>query len=293
VRIANVAGRLTVVPASVASIVDGGTVEGIDVARASGGRFGPDPQAIYARWEDFAPWADTVDLTGADVEVTADALGPVAPRPAQVFAIGLNYAAHAAETNVSAPTSPTTFTKFATCLAGPAVSVELPSDTVDWEVELVVVVGRLARNVAPGDAWSHVAGVTVGQDFSERTLQRLGPSPQFSLAKSFPHFGPTGPALVTPDELPDRDDLAIGCGIDGQSVQSARTSMMLFDVPALVAHLSSVLPLLPGDVIFTGTPSGVGVARDPQRFLQSGEVVVSEIEGVGKLRNLMTGRTQG
>lgn len=288
-RIANVAGRLTMVPATVASIVDGGLVDGVDVARASDGRFGADPQDIYARWDEFASWADAVDLADADVAVTADALGPVTPRPAQVFAIGLNYAAHAAETNVDAPTSPTTFTKFPTCLAGPAVSVDLPADTVDWEVELVVVLGRLARNVARADAWSHVAGVTVGQDFSERTMQRLGPAPQFSLAKSFPRFGPMGPALVTPDELPDRDDLAIGCGIDGQSVQSARTSMMLFDVPALVAHLSSVLPLLPGDVIFTGTPSGVGVARNPQRFLRPGEFVVSEIEGIGKLRNLVTG----
>jgi 2-keto-4-pentenoate hydratase/2-oxohepta-3-ene-1,7-dioic acid hydratase in catechol pathway len=131
--------------------------------------------------------------------------------------------------------------------------------------------------------------VAVGQDFSERRLQRSGPAPQFSLAKSFPDFGPMGPALVTPDELPDPDDLAIGCSIDGESMQSARTSMMIFGVPALIAHLSSVLPLLPGDVLFTGTPSGVGMGRNPQRFLQPGEVVVSEIEGVGRLRNVMAG----
>jgi 2-keto-4-pentenoate hydratase/2-oxohepta-3-ene-1,7-dioic acid hydratase in catechol pathway len=287
VRIANVDGRLTVVPASIASIVDGGTVAGVDVGRASEGRFGADPQSIYSRWDEFERWADDVDLAQADVPVTADALGPVTPAPAQVFAIGLNYAAHAAETNVEAPSTPATFTKFPTCLAGPTGSVDLPAATVDWEVELVVVIGRLARSVATGDAWSHIAGVTVGQDFSERTLQRTGPVPQFSLAKSFPGFGPIGPALVTPDELADRDDLAIACSVDGQSMQSARTSMMLFNIPALVAHLSAVLPLIAGDIIFTGTPSGVGVARSPQRFLRSGEVVVSEIEGVGKLRNLV------
>jgi 2-keto-4-pentenoate hydratase/2-oxohepta-3-ene-1,7-dioic acid hydratase in catechol pathway len=289
VRIANVAGRLTIVPPSVASIVDGGSIEGVDVERASSGRFGADPQQVFPRWEEFESWSRDVDLDRADVTFSAAELGPLAPRPAQVFAIGLNYAAHAAETNVEAPSSPSTFTKFPTCLAGPAASVTLPPGTVDWEVELVVVVGRLARRVGADDAWAHVAGVAVGQDFSERRLQRSGPAPQFSLAKSFPDFGPMGPALVTPDELPDPDDLAIGCSVDGESVQSARTSMMIFGVPALVAHLSSVLPLLPGDVIFTGTPSGVGMGRNPQRFLQAGDVVVSEIEGIGRLRNVMTG----
>ena len=287
-RTANVDGRLTIVPGAIASIVDGGTVDGVDVERASGGRFGSGPQEIFSRWEEFESWACDVDLAEADVTVTAADLGPVAPHPAQVFAIGLNYAAHAAETNRAAPTSPPTFTKFPTCLAGPAASVNLPPGSVDWEVELVAVVGRLARNVARADAWAHVAGVAVGQDFSERELQMVGPAPQFSLAKSYPNFGPIGPALVTPDELTDRDDLAIGCAIDGESVQSSRTSMMLFDVPAIVAHLSSVLTLLPGDVIFTGTPSGVGMGRDPKRFLEPGEVVVSEIEGIGRLRNPTT-----
>jgi 2,4-diketo-3-deoxy-L-fuconate hydrolase len=286
-RTATVDDRLTLVPTSVSSIVDGGTVVGVDVERASAGAFGADPQAVFARWDEFVAWARAVDLSEGDVAVAADRLGPVAPRPTQVFAIGLNYAAHAAETDTAAPDTPPTFTKFPTCLAGPAVSVSLPPGSVDWEVELVVVIGRLARTVARADAWSHVAGLAVGQDFSERQLQRAGPAPQYSLAKSFPRFGPTGPALVTPDELSDPDDLAISCAIDGEPMQSARTSMMIFDVPTLIVHLSSVLPLLPGDVIFTGTPSGVGMGRRPPRFLEAGEVVVSEIEGIGKLRNTM------
>ena len=286
-RIANVRGRLAIVPASIASILDAGFVEGVDVERASGGRFESDPQAAYPRWGEFEPWAKEVSLDRPDVVVRPEDLGPVVTRPAQVFAIGLNYAAHAAESKVEAPSSPPTFTKFPTCLAGPFSPVPLPMGSVDWEVELVAVIGREARHVSRERAWEHVAGVTVGQDISERQLQMMGPVPQFSLAKSFPCFGPIGPALVTVDELDDPDDLAIGCSIDGESVQSARTGMMLFDIPALIAHLSSIVTLLAGDVIFTGTPGGVGKDRDPMRFLQVGEAIESEIEGIGRLRNVM------
>jgi 2-keto-4-pentenoate hydratase/2-oxohepta-3-ene-1,7-dioic acid hydratase in catechol pathway len=288
VRTANVSGRLTIVPTTIATVVDGAVVRGVDVERASAGRFGSDPQAIFAEWDRFSAWAQDVSLSDADVVIRPDDLGPVAPRPTQVFAIGLNYAEHAAESNLVTPSFPPTFTKFPTCLAGPNSSVRLPPGSVDWEVELVVVIGRRARLVDREGAWEHIAGVTVGQDISERDLQMIGAAPQFSLAKSFPCFGPIGPALVTIDELADPDDLAIRCWIDGQRVQSARTSMMVFDVPALIAHLSSVLTLLPGDVIFTGTPSGVGMGRKPKRFLQPGEVIESEIEGIGRLRNVTT-----
>jgi len=273
----------------VATIVDGGQVEGFDVETASRGRFGSDPQGVYPVWDEFTAWARNAELSEGTVAVHAGDLGPVVPRPAQVFAIGLNYAEHAAESNLPVSSVPPTFTKFPTCLAGPSASVPLPEGSVDWEVELVVVIGRKATGLIRQDAWAHVAGVTVGQDLSERELQKTGSVPQFSLAKSFPNFGPIGPALVTVDELVDPDDLAILCSIDGESVQSARTSMMVFDVPDLLVHLSSVLPLLPGDLIFTGTPSGVGMGRTPQRFLRPGEVVESEIEGIGKLRNPITG----
>ena len=287
-RLANAGGRLTVVPASISSIVDGGTVDGFDVEAASDGRFGSDPQAVYGRWDAFTSWLGDAVLDRGRVSLAADDLGPVVPRPTQVFAIGRNYAEHAAESDQDVPTVPPTFTKFATCLAGPAATVRLPEGHVDWEVELVVVVGRPATGLRRADAWAHVAGVTVGQDISERTLQRTGSSPQFSLAKSFPGFGPMGPALVTVDELEDPDDLALTCSVDGEVMQSARTSAMVFDVPDLLVHLSSVLTLLPGDVIFTGTPSGVGMGRRPPRFLQPGEVIESEIEGIGRLRNPTT-----
>src|SRR6185436_5052317 len=133
-------------------------------------------------------------------------------------------------------------------------------------------------------AWSHVAGVTVGQDLSERISQMAGPAPQFSLGKSFPRFAPTGPWLVTPDELDDPDDLELGARIDGEVVQRDRTSRLIFPVAQLVAHLSEVLTLLPGDLLFTGTPAGVGMGREPARYLAPGETLVSWIEGVGEIR---------
>jgi 2-keto-4-pentenoate hydratase/2-oxohepta-3-ene-1,7-dioic acid hydratase in catechol pathway len=161
--------------------------------------------------------------------------------------------------------------------------VVLPDGSVDWEVEVVAVIGRVARHVAVQRAWEFVAGLMVGQDISERQLQGSGPAPQFGLAKSFPGFSPTGPVLVTPDELDWPDDLGLGCALNGEEVQKARTSDMIFTVPALVAYLSGVLTLLPGDLIFTGTPPGVGMSRTPPRFLHAGDRLISWVDGIGQL----------
>ncbi|MBV6759990.1 fumarylacetoacetate hydrolase family protein [Rhodococcus opacus] len=280
-RIANIDGRLALAA---------GTGY-IDVEQASGGAFGPDPQAVCDVWAEFTNWAARLDTSGHPViGVTEQTLwGPPVPRPRQVFAIGLNYHDHAAESGLESPTVPPVFTKFPTSVTGHDQSVTLPADTVDWEVELVAVVGTRCDYVEAADAWDHIAGVTVGQDLSERGLQLAGPAPQFSLGKSYRGFAPTGPELVTVDELPDRDDLEIGCALDGGEVlQKGRTSDLIFSVPQLVAHLSAVCPLLPGDLIFTGTPSGVGGARKPPKFLRPGDVLTSWIEGVGTLRNTMT-----
>src|SRR5207245_10139923 len=159
--------------------------------------------------------------------------------PSQVFGIGLNYREHAAESGVDAPDVPPVFTKFRSCLAGPSAAVGLPSDRVDWEVELVAVIGRSAERVREEKAWSCVAGLMVGQDLSERTVQLTGPVPQFSLGKSFPGFGPIGPALVTLDDIADPDDLALRCGVDGETLQEGRTRDMIFPVPELIARLSA------------------------------------------------------
>ncbi|QYG92476.1 fumarylacetoacetate hydrolase family protein [Iamia sp. SCSIO 61187] len=271
-KIAQHDGRLVLV-------LDGGVA---DVATASDGRFGPDPTAAYDDWDAFASWAAGVtDPTGPLDEARLQ--NPV-PRPRQVFAIGLNYRSHAEESGMTIPDVPATFTKFPAALGGPFDDIEIVGGSVDWEVELVAVIGRAADRVGEADAWDHVAGLTVGQDISDRALQ-FAAGMQFSLGKSRRGYGPMGPWLVTPDEVPDRDDLGLGCSVDGETVQDGRTNDLVFSVPQLVAELSSVLPLLPGDVIFTGTPAGVGMARQPPRSLQPGQVLESWIEGIGTIRS--------
>ncbi|MGW2282738.1 fumarylacetoacetate hydrolase family protein [Streptomyces sp. NPDC001770] len=274
-RIANLAGRL-------ALIADG---RAVDVERVSGGLFSANPQDVYERWEEFLSWASVADLGEGDA-FHVSALGSPVPAPRQTLAIGLNYRDHAAESGFVAPEGlPPVFTKYVTSISGPVTEVTLPQNGhTDWEVELVAVVGTRAHRVAEADAWSHVAGLAVGQDLSERVSQLAGPAPQFSLGKSFPGFSPIGPWLVTPDEFDNPDDLELGCAINGEEVQKGRTRDLIFSVPALIAGLSAVLPLLPGDVIFTGTPAGVGLGRDPQRFLTAGDELVSTVEGIGELR---------
>jgi 2,4-diketo-3-deoxy-L-fuconate hydrolase len=272
VKLANLDGR--------AALVLGDEIA--DIATASHGRFGPDPMGLYDDWDAFRDFAATVTAgTGSFVE--ADLRNPV-PRPRQVFAIGLNYRSHAEESGVALPEVPIVFTKFPASLAGPFDNIEVVGDATDWEVELVVVIGRTADRVDEADAWAHVAGLTIGQDISDRHLQFAAGS-QFSMGKSRRGYGPIGPWIVTPDDLDDPNDLALGCSVDGEKLQDARTSDLIFGVPRLVSELSAVLPLLTGDVIFTGTPGGVGVARKPPRFLQPGHTLETWIEGIGTIRN--------
>ena len=275
-RTANLNNRLVLV-------YDDGAV---DVEKASDGLFPSDPQAAFDHWPQFHTWARSA--APAAYERTAfDELqiGPPAPRPRQVFAVGLNYADHVEESAADKPAQPTVFTKYPTSLTGPRDTISLPSGAVDWEVELVAVIGTRAHQVAAADAWGHVAGLTVGQDLSERTVQLQGAPAQFSLGKSFPGFSPIGPVLVTPDEFEDPDDLALGCAVDGETMQESRTSRMIFPVSEQIAWISQICPLLPGDLVFTGTPSGVGGARKPMRFLRPGETLHSWIGGIGELRN--------
>jgi 2,4-didehydro-3-deoxy-L-rhamnonate hydrolase len=256
----------------------------VDVQTASQGAFGPNIDDLYRDWPAFVQWARKAAPV-ADQPFEISELDAPAQRPRQVFAIGLNYLDHAAESGVTVPSSATVFTKFPTCLVGPTATIELPSTQVDWEVELVAVIGRTADRVSEADAWNHVAGLTVGQDISERAVQLAGPVPQFSLGKSYRTFGPIGPVLVTPDELQRRDDLELQCSVAGRVLQKGRTGQMVFSVSQLIAQISAVCPMLPGDVLFTGTPPGVGMARKPQEFLQPGTTLVSEIEGIGRLVN--------
>ncbi|MEU6147529.1 fumarylacetoacetate hydrolase family protein [Streptomyces sp. NPDC047081] len=275
-RIGNLSGRLTI-------FTEAGAV---DVEKASEGAFSPDPQDVYARWADFRTWSAEADLAEAKPFDHAD-LGCPTPEPGQIFAVGLNYHSHAAEAGISDPgTTPLIFTKFASSLTGPVATVEVPKGDVDWETELVVVIGREAYHVAAADAWSYVAGLTVGQDLSERKLQMAGVAPQFSLSKSYPGFAPVGPWVTSLDEFANPDDVLIECSLNGQAMQSERTTDMVFSVPTIIEFLSAVAPLRPGDIIFTGTPSGVGLFRKPPRFLRPGDELVSRIDGVGEIRQI-------
>ena len=274
-RIAAVSGRLALIEAD----------RYTDVAAASSGQFGPDPDSAYRRWNEFTDWARSQSGAPAG-KIAAGTFDAPVLQPRQVFGIGLNYGAHAAESGVATPDdSPTVFTKFPSCLTGPTSTINLPSPTVDWEVELVVVIGRLAQQVSETDAWNYVAGLTVGQDISERTVQLAGPVPQFCMGKSYPSFGPIGPLVVTPDEFTDPDDLEISCSAGGRVLQSGRTSQMIFSVPDLISRISRICPLLPGDLIFTGTPPGVGAARAPQEWLRPNTTLISEIKGIGRMEN--------
>jgi 2,4-didehydro-3-deoxy-L-rhamnonate hydrolase len=275
VRLANVAGR--------ASVVLGDGVA--DVERASKGRFSSDPSAVLRGWDAFVDWARGLGPRDVSAPLRQADLGPPVPRPASVFAIGVNYREHAKEAGLETPETPMVFTKFPSCLSGPRADVVLSSGTVDWEVELVVVIGRGGRRIDEGRALEHVAGYCAGQDISDRRLQFSDRPPQFSLGKSLDGFGPIGPSVVTLDAFADPNDLALTCDVGGERMQDARTSDMIFGVPALVAYLSRFCTLEAGDLIFTGTPAGVGSTRTPRRYLAAGETIVSTIEGIGTLTN--------
>ncbi|NYD53945.1 fumarylacetoacetate hydrolase family protein [Microbacterium pseudoresistens] len=262
--------------------------DAIDVARASRGSFSADPQSIFETWAEFGIWAKT-GLTDAPREpVNFGELQCPIPAPRQLFAVGLNYGAHNTEVKRSSSAAPVVFTKFVSSISGPYDPVHHPGGDLDWEAELVVVIGRGGHHISVDAAWGHVAGLTVGQDFSERVSQRTGSPPQWSLAKSYAGFAPLGPVIVTPDEFARPDDLAIQARVNGEIVQSARTSELIFGVPELISYLSEIVTLLPGDVIFTGTPAGTGIGMNPQRFLMAGDVVETTIEGIGSLRNVVT-----
>ncbi|WP_410574766.1 fumarylacetoacetate hydrolase family protein [Amycolatopsis sp. cmx-4-61] len=274
-RIVNAAGRLGLLGAS-------GVV---DVAEASGGRFSPDPQAAYDVWPDLLEWAGGMGEDVAARPLVQAELGAPAPWPRQVFAIGLNYLDHAEEAGIDVvPDSLVVFGKYASAITGADAEVEIPPGSVDYEAELVVVIGKRAHRIDATDAWSHVAGLTVGQDLSERELQLRPPTPQFSLGKSFPGFAPMGPALVTPDEFADPDDLAITCTLNGETVQNSRTKLMIHPIAQIIARLSETVPLLPGDVVFTGTPAGIGFAREPRLLIKPGDELITAIEGIGSIR---------
>ena len=275
VELANFGGRAQLVRAE----------RTIDVAARSQGRFGPDPMQVLHAWDAFCEWAQDIEPREDDPALVADELGPPVPAPSQLFAIGLNYKDHALEASLPIPAEPVVFTKFQSALAGPCADIRLTSLRVDWEVELVIVMGRTARDIPAEHALDHVAGFTVGQDVSDRRRQFQDSPPQFSLGKSARGYAPIGPAVVALSGLANPNDLALRCSINGERMQDGRTGDMIFAVPEIIRYLSTWCELRPGDLIFTGTPAGVGSVRTPRRYLAPGDVIESEIEGVGQLRN--------
>jgi 2-keto-4-pentenoate hydratase/2-oxohepta-3-ene-1,7-dioic acid hydratase in catechol pathway len=207
------------------------------------------------------------------------------PRPGKVLAVGVNYKDHAAEAKIDLPTRPMIFSKVTTCITGPGMPVHRPrvSAFLDWEGELCFVVGRWARHVPAARALEHVAGFMVGNDVSVRDWQVH--SRTMMMGKSFDTHGPTGPWLVTRDEVPDPHALDLRTWVNGALKQDSNTRHLIFGVEALVEYLSQAFTLEPGDVVFTGTPSGVGFARSPREFMKAGDVVRVEIAGLGTLEN--------
>ncbi len=219
-------------------------------------------------------------------------LAPV-PRPEKIFCIGLNYADHARETGKEPPPEPVVFSKFVTAVRADGEPIVLPklSSKVDYEAELVVVIGTRGRHITKDKALAHIAGYCCGHDVSARDWQAQKPGGQWLLGKSFDSFAPFGPELVTADEAGDVGNLAISLRLNGQTMQDSRTSQLIFGVPELVSYLSGVCTLAPGDLIFTGTPPGVGVARKPPVYLKPGDTVEVEIERIGVLRNPVVAET--
>ena len=217
---------------------------------------------------------------------TARLLPPV-PDPPKIVCLGLNYRDHAAESNSPIPKDPILFSKYATALVGPGDAIVLPavSREVDYEAELVIVVGKRGRNLKADVAQQYAAGYTVGHDVSARDWQLKKDGKQWMVGKTFDTFAPLGPVLVTADEVADPHNLPIRLRLNGRTMQDSNTSQMIFSVGATLAYLSQVFTLEPGDLVFTGTPPGVGFARKPPVFLQGGDVVEVEIEGLGVLRN--------
>ena len=259
----------------------------VDLAEASGGRLPADMLALLQQGEPALELAREIAANAASGPALAqvELLAPV-PNPSKVVAIGLNYMDHCREQNIEPPQAPMIFAKFPTAVVGPGAVIRWdPALTrqVDYEAELAVVMGRTARRVSAAQALDYVAGYMNCNDVSARDLQ-FGDR-QWVRGKSLDTFCPLGPWLVTRDEVPDPHALSIRCTVNGTVMQDSTTAEMIFDVPQLIEFASQAFTLLPGDVIATGTPDGVGVFRSPQIFLKEGDVVTVEVEGLGELTN--------
>jgi len=277
-RLANLKGRAQFIVGDIAS------PRAIDVATASNNSLSADPMQCFAHWDTLKKLAATLDASTGTPIAISDLLCPV-PLPRQMFAVGLNYRKHAAEMGSPLPPLPLVFAKFQSSLNTPTGNIEILSDTVDYESELVIIVGKGGRHIDEATAWDHVAGLCAGQDVSDRGLQYMGTPPQFSLGKSRVGYSPIGPWVTDMSNNDKRDDLQLGCTVNGEQRQDTQTSDMIFGIAHIVAYMSTIVELFPGDVIYTGSPFGVGHGRKPQIYLKPGDVVETTLEGVGTITN--------
>ena len=272
-RLANVAGR--------ACLVEGDNY--YDLSALSGDSAAADPMVAITTPQRLSELSATLADAEPAGRLSQVSLGPPIPRPQKSFAVGLNYQAHADEASVDVPDAPLVFTKFPSCLVGSTADVEMRSDACDYEGELVVVIGTGGKDITKADAWDHVVGVTIGQDISDRAAQFAAKPPHFDLGKSFDTFGPLGPVLVSVDQIEDRDSMRIVTTINGETRQDDTTANLIFDIPTLISYLSRITTLLPGDIIFTGTPEGVGAVQG--KFLADGDLITTTIDGIGTMEN--------
>ena len=256
----------------------------VDVEHSSKGSLPSDVMSCYSVWQSLRAHAATLSSTEGAI-CSIEQLDCPVPQPRQLFAVGLNYKKHAEEMSSPIPTTPLMFAKFQSSINKPCGDVQLVGQTCDYESELVIVIGTGGTKIAQADAWKHIAGITTGQDVSDRTLQYSGVPPQFSLGKSRTGFTPMGPWVADMHDNSNRDDLRLTCSINGEIRQDTKTSDMIFDISQIVSYLSGICQLFPGDAIFTGTTAGVGHGHKPPIYLQRGDIIETTLEGVGIIRN--------
>ncbi len=254
-----------------------------DLATITNGAVSSDPMKAIQNSHLLHHYAAQLgDYKPSGIIAEANLCAPI-PRPRNSFGVGLNYQLHVEEAASKTPSTPMVFTKFPSSINGPTDDVIMRSDECDYEGELLVVIGNDGKDIAKEDAWSHILGLSVGQDFSDRGVQYKDQPAQFNLGKSFDTFGPTGPYLVSTDSFTDPNDLEIVTRVNGDVRQSDRTSNMIFDIPTLISYISSITSLSVGDIIFSGTPEGVGFRNGS--FLKDGDIVETTIKGIGTMRN--------
>ncbi len=272
-KLANVSGRSV--------LVNGDHY--FDLAKISEGNVSSDPSQVVNSLGAISKLYKQIDQFDASGSLKDVQMGPPVTGSRNCFAIGLNYRNHAEESGMEIPPFPMIFTKHTSCINGPFDNIEMRSDIVDYEAELVVVIGKQGKNISNDEAWNHVAGLTVGQDISDRSVQFHATPPQFNLGKSFDTFGPIGPILVSPDQFEDKSSLNLECSVNGELRQKDNTNDLIFDIPYIISYVSEFITLEPGDLIFTGTPAGVGATQG--KLLKDGDILSTTIEGIGSMEN--------